>query len=335
MLDALEMAGLLAVFAVTFIVTFVATPILGRILKQRGIVGKDVHKLSKAEIPEMCGLAILLALSLGVITTLLLFPDGVMQAVSFIGTVLIAGAIGVRDDLRPLGPKLKPLLTMAACVPILLLQTYDPIPTIPLVGSVRLTIVYPLLIPIALAVTSNAMNMMDVLNGAMPGTVSVICVATTAVLLAAGRTEVAALSAALLASMLAFYHFNRFPARVFSGDTGSLSVGAAVGALAVLGRIEAVVIVALIPHIMNAFSGLSSVGRLYERREIRQRPTRLLEDGRLDANTDRHAPITLTRLILTPGPLGEKEIVSVMIILTAVSSILALLTYLITVGARL
>ena len=335
MLDTLEMAGLLAVFAVTFVVTLVATPVVGSVLKKRGIVGKDVHKLSKTEVPEMCGLAILLALCVGVVTTLVLFPGGVMQAVSFIGTVLIAGAIGVRDDLQPLGPKLKPMLTMAACVPILLLQTYDPIPTIPLVGPVRLTIVYPLLIPIALAVTSNAMNMMDVLNGAMPSTVSVICVATTAVLLAAGRVEIAALSAALLAAMLGFYYFNRFPARVFGGDTSSLSVGAAMGALAVLGRIEAVMVVALIPHIMNAFSGLSSIGRLYERREIRQRPTRLLEDGRLEANTDHHAPITLTRLILTAGPLGEREIVRVMILLTVVSSVLAVLTYLITAWVRL
>ncbi len=54
-------------------------------------------------------------------------------------------------------------------------------------------------------------------------------------------------------------------------------------ALAILGRMEVVVVVALMPQIMNAFYGLSSVGRLYERREIRQRPTKLLDDGRLAA----------------------------------------------------
>ena len=59
----------------------------------------------------------------------------------------------------------------------------------------------------------------------------------------------------LLAVLLAFYYFNRYPAKVFDGDTGSLAVGAALGALAILGRIETVVVVALIPHIMNAFYG--------------------------------------------------------------------------------
>src|SRR3989304_5003607 len=265
MFDAPSMIGIALVFAVTFVITFVATPTLGKIMKRRGIIGKDVHKLSKPEVPEMCGLAILLALIVGV----------------------------------------------------------------------AITVFYPLLIPVAVAVTSNGVNMMDVMNGAMPGTVSVICAATTAVLLLSGKTQVAAISVGLLAAMLAFYYFTRFPAKVFSGDTGSLAVGAALGAIAILGRLETVMIVALIPHIMNAFYGLASVGRLYERREISQRPTRLLEDGRLEASSDRNAPITLTRLILSAGPLGEKEIVRGMIFLTVVSSLLAIITYWITVVGRI
>lgn len=120
-----------------------------------------------------------------------------------------------------------------------------------------------------------------------------------------------------------------FP-KVLDGDTGSLAVGSALAALAILGRIEAVMIVALIPHIMNAFYGLASVGRLYERREIRQRPIRLLEDGRLEASADKSAPITLTRLILASGPMTEKGIVRGMIFLTLVSSTLAILTFWIT-----
>lgn len=335
MLNITSIAGIALVFVVTLVATFLATPNLARILKKRGITGKDVHKPSKPEIPEMCGLAILLGLAVGVVISVFFFPNDVLVYAAFIGTVLIAGAIGVADDRRPLGARAKPLLTAVACIPILLLRTYDPNPIVPLVGPVRLTLVYPLLIPIALAVTSNAVNMMDVMNGAMPGTVSVICAVATVVLLASGETEVAAISVALLAAMLAFYYFNRFPAKVFSGDTGSLAVGAALGAIAIMGRIETVMMVALIPHIMNAFYGLASVGRLYERREIRQRPTRLLEDGRLEASSDRNAPITLTRLILAAGPLGEKEIVRAMIFLTVVSSLLAIITYWITVVGRI
>ena len=333
--DLLPALNSVLVFAASFLVTFVSTPIIGRILKSHGINGKDVHKLEDKRLPEMCGLAILLGLTVGVATFVYIFPNATREAVAFIGTVLIAGTIGIVDDLRPLSAKLKPLLTAIACVPILLLGTYDPIPVIPFVGPVRLTIVYPLLIPIALAVTSNAVNMMDVMNGAMAGTASVIAAVVVAILVIAGRTDTASLAAGLLAVCLAFYYFNRYPAKVFDGDTGSLAVGAALGAIAILGRIEVVVVVALIPHIMNAFYGLSSVGRLYERREISQRPIVLMKNGELQASTDRNAPVTLVRLILAAAPWGEKNISRAMIILTLVSSLLAVVTFGLTLVGRI
>jgi UDP-N-acetylglucosamine--dolichyl-phosphate N-acetylglucosaminephosphotransferase len=328
-------ASIALVFAVSFIVTFVTTPIIGKVMQEHGITGKDVHKPTGKRLPEMCGLAMLIGLTSGMAVCLVVFPDSARETAAFIGAVLIAGTIGFIDDLRPLSARIKPLLTAVACVPILLLGTYDPYPMIPFVGPVRLTIIYPVLIPVALAVTSNAVNMMDVMNGAMPGTVSVISVAVAAILLFSGREGTAGLAVGLLGVALAFYWFNRYPAKVFDGDTGSLAVGAALGSLAILGRIEVVMVVALIPYIMNAFYGLASVGRLYERREIRQRPTILLENGNLQASSEGNAPITLARLILAAGPLGEQKIVRGMILLAAVSSVLAILTFGITLVGRI
>ena len=327
MLDISSAACLGTTFIVTFVVTFAATPIIAREMKKLGITGQDIHKLSKPPVPEMCGLAVIVGLVIGAVIYGLISPPSVREAIAFIGTVLIAGGIGIVDDLHPLGARTKPLLTALACIPILVLGTYVPYVEIPLVGVVRFTIIYPVLIPIAIAVTSNSINMMDVMNGAMPGTVAIISLTMMGVLLWAGRTQAATLAGVLLAAMLAFYYFNRFPSKVFSGDTGSLSVGAAIGAIAIMGRIEAVAIVALIPQIMNSFYGLASVRGLRERREILERPTKLLEDGRLQASAEKGAPVTLARLILAAGPLGEKEIVRTMMFLTLVSCILALTTY--------
>ncbi len=334
MLDLLSIASIAFVFMVTFLVTFTATPAVAKAMRRRGITGRDVHKRSTVRIPEMCGLAILLGLTIGTASYVVLFPHFAREAVAFLGTVLIAGGIGVVDDLRPLGARVKPVLTALACLPILLLRTYDPVAVIPLIGTVRLTIVYPLLIPLAIAVTSNAVNMMDVMNGSMAGTVAIIAVALTAILFASGNVQSASFAVALLAAMLAFYYFNRLPAKVFGGDTGSLAVGAALGAISILGRIETVVIVALIPHIMNAFYGLASVGGLRERREIRLRPIRLLRNGLLEASSRKDAPVTVARLILAGGPLSEGEVVKGMIVLTGVSSLLAVLTYWIMVIGR-
>lgn len=327
MLDVFSIVGVFLAFAVTSSVTFTATPIVARITRRFGITGRDVHKTSDIEIPEMCGLAILLGLTVGTFIYAMWSPVSTNTATAFLGTVLLAGVIGVVDDLRPLSPRVKPLLTAVACLPILVLQAYDPLPVIPLIGHVRLTVLYPLLIPIAIAVTANAVNMMDVMNGAVAGSTAVISFTVVIVLVAASEMGAAALAAGLLGSVLAFYYYNRYPAKVFPGDVGSLAVGAALGAISIVGKVETVMIVAMIPYIMNAFYGLASVGRIYERREVRQRPVRLREDGRLEASREPGAPVTLARLILANGPLGEREIVRGMIFLTVVSSALAIVTF--------
>jgi UDP-N-acetylglucosamine--dolichyl-phosphate N-acetylglucosaminephosphotransferase len=333
MLDIPSALSLGISFVATLCVTFFATPVVAKLMKSRGIVGRDIHKVKKVEVPEMCGLAVIIGLVVGAVLFAFMSLSA-REAAAFIGTVLIAGAIGVVDDLHPLGARVKPLLTALACLPIIVLGTYVPYPDIPLVGHVRMTIVYPLLIAVAIAVTSNSINMMDVMNGSMPGTVAIISFTMAALLLWSGDPKTATLASCLLAAMLAFYYFNRFPSKVFDGDTGSLSVGAALGALAILGRIEAVMVVALIPQIMNSFYGLASVGGLREHREITQRPTVLLESGLLRASKERGAPVTLARLILASGPMGEKEIVRCMMLLTVVSSALAALTYWIMVVVK-
>ena len=327
MLDYYTGGTALTVSAAAFVVTYLATPPLASWLKHRGIVGIDVHKLDRPKIPEMCGLSIIAGLTAGTLSLELLgglSPD----IVAFLATVLIAGAIGTIDDLRPLNPKLKPALTALAAIPILLLGTYNPHPVFPLIGAFRLTILYPILIFFAIAVPANAVNMLDVFNGSMSGTLTIVSLTLAAVLAVSGKTTAMGLALALFGSLLAFYLFNRHPARVFGGDTGSLAAGAAVGALAVIGRIELVAIVALVPYIMNAFYGLASIGRLYERREIKPRPVRLRSDGMLEATTDRHAPVTLTRLILAEGPMPERQIVRVMQLLAVLSSAMAVLAFL-------
>jgi UDP-N-acetylglucosamine--dolichyl-phosphate N-acetylglucosaminephosphotransferase len=318
-------AGMAFTASVTaFVVTYLTIPPLAALLKRRSIVGIDIHKLDRPKIPEMCGLSVIAGIAAGMLSLELLGGPS-REIVAFLATVLIAGAIGAIDDIRPLGPKLKPALTALAAIPILLLGTYNPHPIFPLVGAFRLTIIYPVLILLAIAVPANAVNMLDVFNGSMSGTLTIVSLTLAVVLAVSGKTTAVDLALALFGSLLAFYLFNRYPARVFGGDTGSLAVGAAVGALAVIGRIELVTIVAIAPYIMNSFYGLASVGRLYERRQIKPRPVKLRSDGMLEATTDKRAPVTLTRLILAEGPMREKQIVRVMLLLTVLSSAMALL----------
>ena len=96
-----------------------------------------------------------------------------------------------------MGAKFRAIHQALASIPIIALRAYVPFPEIPLIGMVRFTIVYPFLIPIAIAVTSNSINMMDVMNGAMPGTVAIIAITTTAILLVSGNVQIGSLAAIL------------------------------------------------------------------------------------------------------------------------------------------
>lgn len=344
----LALIGLLA----AFIVTFLVMPYIIKAMKRRGIIGIDVHKLDRPEVAEMGGLGILLGVAIACLVVFLgsgFIGLGVFdfRILIFLMVLLIAGMIGAIDDLKPLGPKVKPLLTTLACLPILFytwililldiippfLPTYVPAPYLPFLGATRLTIVYPfILIPLAIAVTSNAVNMSDVFNGVMPLTTIIIFAALLIVslfMMVIGIPEAGLgllLCSVMLGALFAYYYYNRNPAQVFAGDTGSLLVGAAVGAIAILGRLEIVAIIALLPAIMNAFYSLVSIGGLLERRQMRARPTVFQKDGKLAASKDPKAPITLTRLVVARGPLSEQCITLSLATLTLASSILAILT---------
>lgn len=323
-----SLVSLWGLFFTGFAVTFLTTPLFAKLSERLGVEGTDVHKLDKPRIPEMCGLAITLGLTISAALAAVILRVETRSVLAFVLCISIAAVIGVADDLGPLGSNLKPLMMASAAVPIVLLGVYNPYMVVPFLGTARLTIVYPILVIVAIPVLANAINMMNPFNGAMSGTCSVLSLAMVAYLLLLGRMNEAILPSALLGSLLAFHRYNKYPARVFSGNAGDLSVGAAIGALTIMGRIEVPMLVAMIPHITNAFYLLSSVGGLRERREMPNRPTRLLDDGRLEATADSKAPITFSRLILAEGPLHENEIVKIMVVMTAISSILGLATML-------
>jgi UDP-N-acetylglucosamine--dolichyl-phosphate N-acetylglucosaminephosphotransferase len=315
----------IVVFAVGFTVCYFSLPIVMKLMLARGIFGHDIHKKKRPKIPEMGGISILFGLAISSLVGLFILPKMSRLLFTFFPTVLISGIIGVIDDLRPLNARVKPFLTMFACIPILVLESYTPNIIFPIIGGTRLTMVYPILIPIVMAVTSNSVNMMDPFNGVMAGTSLIITLTLLVSAIIFRSRNVIVLCCILLGTLLAFFVYNKYPSKVFSGDVGSLTVGTALGTIAIIGRLEVVAVVAFMPQIMNAFYGLSTIGRLYERREV-ERPVKVLEDGRLMASTDSSAPLTLARFVLARGPLYEKDAANIFITLSAISGLLALIT---------
>ena len=330
--------NLVIALAASFASTFMAMPLLMKFLRERGIVGIDVHKPSRPEVPEMGGIGIVLGLFIGVLASM--WVGSWTKYLAFLTTVAFTALIGLIDDLYTLRAKVKTALTVLAFAPLLIFSMMFPSqivlgrPELPFIGRLRLTIVYWLLLPFAIAVPANAVNMMDTYNGVMSGSCAMASLSLLIACAILGRVEAALMSAALLGALLAFYWYNRYPARVFAGDVGSLSVGAAIGAIAVIGRVEVVSITVLMPFIMNAFHSLTSLGGLLERREIKERPVIVGEGGVLRANLNKGAPATLANLLLRKGPATEIELVRAYHVLAATASILGVLTALL-MGVRM
>jgi UDP-N-acetylglucosamine--dolichyl-phosphate N-acetylglucosaminephosphotransferase len=244
-----------------------------------------------------------------------------------------AALVGALDDRLKMRGIYKPLLTLLCGLPIVGLgllypnQVYNPTLQVPIFGIFRLPVIYPLSIPIAISVTSNTTNMLDPLNGTMAGGISIISAALLiGVLLTEPAPSSVFLYACLLFSALGFFYFNRYPSRAFAGNVGQLSVGAALGALAILSRTEIASIVAMFPNIQNSFFFLSKIKRFTEHKSLTAKPTRLLDDGRLASSSDPNAPLTLVRTLLVGRPAKESEIVSTIFALYVISATLALIT---------
>ncbi|MUK89532.1 phospho-N-acetylmuramoyl-pentapeptide-transferase [Ornithinibacillus sp. L9] len=103
---------------------------------------------------------------------------------------------------------------------------------------------YALLIIFMLVGASNAVNLTDGLDGLLAGTAA-IAFGAFGILAWYGfpQNEVAIFSLAVVGALLGFLVFNAHPAKVFMGDTGSLALGGAIAAVAILTKLEILLVI--------------------------------------------------------------------------------------------
>lgn len=323
---------------VGLVASLIITPYIGKYMRMRGKVGRDVHKIDHPEVPESGGIGYMMIYLLLLIIGIFLAPSQGAENRLILSLVVlsIVTIIGLVDDFRGLSAILKPGLLVIAAIPVFLFRQIDgvevavPKPVLPFVGETNLTIVYWGLAIFVVAIPANASNMLDVMNGVMSFSGVLIAItafiATFIIPLPDDATFFARYaSLSLVGVLLGFWWFNRYPASIFAGDTGSLGTGAAIGLIAIYGQLEFVLVVALLVHIMNSFSIISSVRGLRERRDMKHRPV-YVEDGVIHASKDPRAPITMVRLIVARQATTEDEIVKQILLLVAYCCVLALIS---------
>ena len=322
MLEQIIPAILVSIIA--FFSVYITTHFLIRALAKRNLTVKDYNRVGGAMVPRPGGPTILIGIVISELTLSAFFPTKEILAILI--TTSLAFLIGIIDDRKVLGGWFKPVALAGAAIPIILLGAYDTELAFPLFGSFRIPALYLALIVIIIPITGNTINSIDVLNGVASGFMTIASFSLSISLFIMQNYEIAIASLPLGFVSLAFYKYHKFPSKIFPGDSGALTLGAMYGAIAIVGHVEVIAAVALLPAVINSFLFLSSVKRIVEHREIKTNPVTHTEDFKLIATTDKDAPVTLVRMILASGPLTEKEVGFVIFRLALFSAALAIIT---------
>jgi UDP-N-acetylglucosamine--dolichyl-phosphate N-acetylglucosaminephosphotransferase len=307
-----------------FFIVFFITPIIIKILEKKNFVVKDVNKKGNVMIPRPGGLSIIL----GIIVSELIFYVFLQlnEILAIIITTTLAFFIGYVDDRKTMGGWFKPLMLAIAALPIIFIGAYDSNLTFPLFGDVQIPLLYFGLIIFMIPITGNTINSIDVLNGVASGFMVIASFTLSICLFILQNYEIAVISLPLGFVSLAFYKYHKIPSKIFPGDSGALAFGAMYGSIAIVGGVEIIAAIILLPAIINSFLFLSSVKRIVEHRQIKGKPVEHSDDFKLKATKDQTAPVTLVRLILTNGPLSEKQVGLEIFKLAIFSGILGIIT---------
>lgn len=313
-----------AVSVIAFFTVYFLTPFLIRALEKTNQTVKDYNRKGGAMVPRPGGPSIIAGILASELVLYLFFP--MEEIIAIMATTGLAFLVGLVDDKKVMGGWFKPVALAAAALPILLLGVYDSNLAFPLFGEVRIPLLYFPIVIFMIVITGNTINSIDVLNGVASGFMTIASFSLTISLLILQNYEIAIASLPLGFVSLAFYKYHKFPSKIFPGDSGALALGAMYGTIAIVGDVEIIAAIALLPAIFNSFLFLSSMKRIMEHREIKSKPVTKNEDFKLKATNEKDAPVTLVRLIVSSKPLTEKEVGFMIFRLALFSGILAIIT---------
>ncbi len=217
----------------SFSVGFLITPIVISILRKAKIGdvpgGRKIHRKFT---PSMGGIGFVLATFISLAIWGWQFP--VPDIRYLLGAIILMFFVGLRDDMVELkaGHKL-----LGQFVAVILVVVVGDIRIKDFQGFLGLQEIYPLASYIfsafVLLALTNAFNLIDGLDG-LAGTIATISLSLLgAWFYIQGLESFAVLSFTLLGGVLAFMVFNWHPAKIFMGDTGSLTLGFALGSLTI------------------------------------------------------------------------------------------------------
>ncbi len=224
---------------------------------------------------------------------------------------MILAGIGIIDDLLGwqhggLRRRFRLLLCFLAAIPLMVINAGYSTVSLPIIGKTNLGLIYPLvLIPIGIVGATTTFNFLAGFNGLETGQGILILIGMSIVAYFIGKSWLALIGLCMIFSLLAFWIFNKYPAKIFPGDVLTYPVGGLIAIMAILGNFEKIAVFFFIPYILETVLKLR--GKL-----IKQSFGKLTKNNGLKLNYNKVYSLThLSILILgkIKNKVEEKDVV--------------------------
>jgi len=250
---------LLATVFLGFFCTFLLMPFWIKKAKQIGLMWEDMNKFQKEKnIAGSGGLMVLFGFMVGVLTYVALITfyfksnSTTTEIFALLVSVLFVGLVGLIDDLfgwrkGGLSTRSRIILVLFAAIPLMVINAGSSN-----IMGFELGLLFPLIIiPFGIIGATTTFNFLAGFNGLEAGQGIIILTALSIVTYLTGNSWLSVIALCMVFALLAFYIFNKYPAKVFPGDILTYSVGALIAGIAILGNIEKIVVFFFIPYILE------------------------------------------------------------------------------------
>jgi UDP-N-acetylglucosamine--dolichyl-phosphate N-acetylglucosaminephosphotransferase len=247
------------IITLSFFCTYLTLPFWIRKCKQIDFLWKDMNKLKQPRNVAGSGGVIVI---FGFLFSILIYiavntfyfdsTKNVIKIFSLLAAILIISWIALIDDFfgwqrGGLSRKSRIILVLFSAIPLMVINAGES-----KMMGIEFGLLFPLLIiPIGILGATVTYNFLAGYNGLESSQGIIILSALAIVTYYTGSRWLSLIALCMVASLIAFYIFNKYPAKVFPGDVLTYSIGALIAIIAILGNIEKISVFFFIPYMLE------------------------------------------------------------------------------------
>lgn len=244
---------------ISFFVTLAIMPFWIKKAKEIDLVWEDMNKLDHRKKAGSGGIVFVLGTVIGILFYIAIqtfvFKEIDVTTISIfaiLSSVLLVAGVGLVDDLfgwkkGGMSMRSRLILVLFSSIPLMVIDAGSSD-----ILGVHLGILYPLIIiPIGFVGATVTFNFLEGYNGLGTRQGILILSALAIVTYISGSSWLSLVALIMVAALIAFYFFNRYPLKVFPGDSLTYAVGAMIAAIAIMGNVEKISLIFFFPYILE------------------------------------------------------------------------------------